>query len=1150
MYFAACTLPLKSQDLPGDAGATDAVAQSATIIVTVSPSPAGLAQPLTVKVVATGPAGTPTGTLHLAADRNLIGNLIPLTGGSVTFTIPDAAYGIPDPSALGLDLGRHTIGVDYSGDVNYASQRPLANEVPLVVEHASSTSVSVSVNPAVYGQGVTYTAVVNVAAAPGDAETRVPSGDVVFFDNGTPLNASPMPLIGNYVQFTPPLPLATASHSITAAYLGDRTTAGSISAPATLLVMPALTVTAVSTPGNNGSSVFGQPIGLSASVAVQAPGSGTPAGTVQFLDGRNVIASAALVSGTGATTLANYPAGAHSFTARYSGDTNYAPSTSTGSVSFGVNKASTTVAKPTMSAISRPGQTVTFSAAVGVTPPGSGSPSGTISFKDGATLIGSGTVTAGIASLTLSTLAAGGHGIVAVYNGDSSFSASNPSDPLNFVIPQNATSVTLAASANPAVYGQPVTYTATVTAGATGTVNFFDNGVPLNSAPIPLSGSQAQLASATLAVGSHQITAVYSGDATFNGATGSLAAGVNKAATSASPPSVSGSPVIGQALTVAASVSVLAPGSGTPTGSISFSDGGNLLGTAALGAGGIASIATSSLAKGPHSITAVYNGDGNFAASGVSGVTAIAVDPKPSAVQVSGAANTLVYGQAVSFTATVTAGATGTVNFFDNGAMLNSTPVPLSGSQAQFTPTAPLGAGNHGITAVYVGDANYASAASSAWNLAVSKANTAITLKPAQDGLSITFTAAVSVTAPGAGIPSGTVQLVNAGASVGVTPLSALQAILTTVSIFGDFTAVYSGDNNFNGSTSPVVNVARPQVTLTLSANINPAIVGQTITLTAPLKVVAGNGIPTGSVQFLDGAAPIGSATVSGASASLDAPVSTAGPHAILAKYSGDAVFGPASAALDLTVNRMATSLSISAPAGDIPAGQPVTLTVQLGPAAPASVAGPTGDITFLEGGKALGTVSISSAGAALTVNNFDPGPHQVEARYAGDQNWAAATGSATVSIKRAAITITTSSLPDGALGAPYSASLSATGGAPPYQWSIEGLPQGLNADVAGTISGTPTADGSFSAKVQVHDRNNTAATATLALSIAVRPLSITTASLPDARPGTAYSATLSASGGVPPYTWRLATSDTDEFAVSGDGAVSGRPASPGSFRL
>lgn len=123
---------------------------------------------------------------------------------------------------------------------------------------------------------------------------------------------------------------------------------------------------------------------------------------------------------------------------------------------------------------------------------------------------------------------------------------------------------------------------------------------------------------------------------------------------------------------------------------------------------------------------------------------------------------------------------------------------------------------------------------------------------------------------------------------------------------------------------------------------------------------------------------------------------------------------------------------------------------------------------------------------------------------------------------------ITTSSpLPQGAINAAYSTSLTASGGTPPYTWSITSgnLPAGLTLNAStGSISGTPTANGTFNITVQATDSASTPQTVTAALKLQVSdgPLVITTTQLPAGQQGTAYSFQLAAGGGIPPYVWSV----------------------------
>jgi hypothetical protein len=143
-------------------------------------------------------------------------------------------------------------------------------------------------------------------------------------------------------------------------------------------------------------------------------------------------------------------------------------------------------------------------------------------------------------------------------------------------------------------------------------VQFSVDGSPYGS-PVTLSGGQAAVTISSLAVGGHTIAASYTPDTdSFTGSAGTLSQTVNKANTTTVVTSSANPSVYGQAVTFTATVNVVAPGAGTPTGSVQFSVDGSPYGSPVTLSGGQAAVTISSLAVGGHSITASYGGDGNF----------------------------------------------------------------------------------------------------------------------------------------------------------------------------------------------------------------------------------------------------------------------------------------------------------------------------------------------------------------------------------------------------------------------------------------------------------------------------------------------------------------------------------------------------------
>src|SRR6266576_1408082 len=152
-------------------------------------------------------------------------------------------------------------------------------------------------------------------------------------------------------------------------------------------------------------------------------------------------------------------------------------------------------------------------------------------------------------------------------------------------------------------------------------------------------------------------------------------------------------------------------------------------------------------------------------------------------------------------------------------------------------------------------------------------------------------------------------------------------------------------------------------------------------------------------------------------------------------------------------------------------------------------------------------------------------------------------------------LSITTSSLPSGQVQVSYSVPLRATGGTPPYAWSVFSgqLPTNLAlSPSSGTISGTPTVAGLFSFVIQVSDSvgRSTSSGFSIKTSNPPTPLSITTSSLPSGQVQVSYSAPLQATGGAPPYAWSVLSGQlpTNLALSPSSGTISGTPTVAGLF--
>lgn len=362
------------------------------------------------------------------------------------------------------------------------------------------------------------------------------------------------------------------------------------------------------------------------------------------------------------------------------------------------------------------GQPVTLTATVSALPPAAGTPTGTVTFFDGATMLGTATLNvAGQAGFTISNLAAGIHNLTAIYAGDLGFTTST-SPPAFQVVNPSTTATLLTLAPNPSVSGQSVALMATVIplppgAGQpTGNVTFFDGATVLGTVPLN-PGGQASFAVATLTVGSHPLTAMYSGDINFGTSTSSPASQVvNQAATTTTLASSVNPSGFGRSVTFTATVSAVAPGAGTPTGNVTFTLDSAPVSTVPLDVNGHAAFTTSSLTLATHTLTATYSGNVGYAAS-TSTALSQDVNQAATAITMGSSANPSVFGQAVILTAIVNsspAGAgtpTGSVTFNLNGTPVATLALNASGVASYTASALPIGVSY--IAVVYPGDSTF-----------------------------------------------------------------------------------------------------------------------------------------------------------------------------------------------------------------------------------------------------------------------------------------------------------------------------------------------------------------------------------------------------------------------------------------------------------
>lgn len=469
-----------------------------------------------------------------------------------------------------------------------------------------------------------------------------------------------------------------------------------------------------------------------------------------------------------------------------------------------------------------------------------------------------------------------------------------PLDGLNLSVAPFGTTTTVP-PLEPVIEGDTATLKATVApASATGNVQFRDSGVDIG-VPVPVSNGQAQLPHAFDVVGSHDISAVFTGTGQYTGSTsGTTPLQVNElptldTTTTLQTPS---SAVQGKPATLTA---WLDPAQAA--GTVQFKENGSPIGEPVAVSGGNAQLSYSFTQLGSRSITAEFTGGKGFAGS-VSPARSIFVSaPVPQDATTTTTLTvppTAETGQQVTLTARLDpANAAGTVQFKDGTADIGGAVTVSNGTAT--TQTTFATAGSRSITAVFTGNTGFENSTSIPATVTVSnpvaQASLALSVpSDAQTGSQLVLTATVSPANA-----AGSVQFADSGSNIGgpVEVSNGVASLPHTFTTAGShsISAVFSGAPGFTNATATpqTVQVSVPTqddvVTTTTVTVPATATVGQSVTLSA--DVTGGTDLP-GTVQFYDGDRPIGNhvALVDGV-AKLEHTFATDGAHRITARYSG-----------------------------------------------------------------------------------------------------------------------------------------------------------------------------------------------------------------------------------------------------------------------
>ena len=560
--------------------------------------------------------------------------------------------------------------------------------------------------------------------------------------------------------------------------------------------------------------------------------------------------------------------------------------------------------------------------------------------------------------------------------------------------PKVASSIALASSSPDATFGQPITFTATVTGtdGSTpsGNVQFLDGTTVIGQTPLtpPAGGSGSPAASltiATLGAGTRSITVSYAGDLGHEPST-SAAIAVEIAKAQPTIAVTGGTFVYNAAPRVA---------TGTVTGVDNAS-----IGTLTFTYDGSPE---APVAAGAYAVVGSFAGNDNYE-PGSANVT-LTIGPGPTQITVQ-PGPAIVFGQPATISASVTSPTgevpQGSVEFFDGTTSLGTAALNAAGT-AQVVASS-LGVGSHTISAVYSGGGNFGGSSSGA-GLQVTHVptTTALSVTPNPAGFLEPFrlVATVAVTPPGAGAPAGVVEFFNGTTALGAATLNLVSGVPTAVLTMNGFppasyqiTARYTGNASLAPSTSnAVTQVVRGAESSTWTVlTISPATssrVNTNVTLRAVVVPLAGSAVPTGLVQFYAWGSPIGSpvplTNVGGAmTATLVTAALPSGLMQLRAYYTGSGAFSPSlsipvSHTVFTTAAPVATVTSVTLSPSPLLFGQSLTVT-----AAVTSGGGATPGYLLLavDGIAAQALPVVSGSPTTFTVAGLGRGLHGITVQF------------------------------------------------------------------------------------------------------------------------------------------------------------------------
>ena len=533
------------------------------------------------------------------------------------------------------------------------------------------------------------------------------------------------------------------------------------------------------------------------------------------------------------------------------------------------------------------------------------------------------------------------------------------------------------------VHGDAGSVPVTVTPSTAGGTVTLKNGVTtIGSTSITGGSGSIALPAGSLPVGNHVLTLEYAGDGVNGPATGTVNVNVLQATPSLNigTPNPASVVVNGGTSTIAVTVN----GGSSPGGTVTASIGGNVVDTETLVAGSATLTVGPFATVGNKTVTIAYSGDTNNAP--VSGTTTVGVTQAGSTVSATGGPVSYGTGWNAAVTVTPTA-ATGQVEVLEGSTSLGTANVSSGSASVAISGTA-LSPGTHTLTVTYAGDDNH-EASTNTFQVTVNKAATSVAAIGDTVQVGTPWSASVFVTPAAA---TGGVEVFDGATSLGTATLSngtASVAIAANALPVGTHTLTvnYAGDANHEASTSTftVIVTEAPPTETTVSATCPTVTFGTGWSS----QVTVTPSTAAGTVTILDGPTTLGSATLSGGTASvaISGTALPVGTHTLTVSYSGDETHESSTSTCSVTVEAPPDNETVTSVSGleAMHYGTATTATVTVTSDGPV-----TGTVEIREGGTLIGSAQLGGGGTASIVipgTALSVGAHTLTVRYLGDDN-------------------------------------------------------------------------------------------------------------------------------------------------------------------